>query len=436
MSEMISPPRLPPLAVVAGVRTPFAKSFGALANVPADQLGRVTVEALLKRADIPPTDVGEVVFGNAAGPPEASNVGRVIALRSGIPQDRVGHTVNRNCGSGMESIFSAWQILTEGRTNLIVAGGTESLTNVPLLWNRRARNFFLEWSRAGFWRRLALLTRIRPSFLKPVVALEVGLTDPTCGLNMGQTAEGLAKEFGISRAEQDEFALMSHQRAVAAWKRGFFTEEVVPVPAEVTGGEEVSRDTGPRPNQSLEALAKLKPVFDREHGTVTPGNSCPITDGAAALALTLAEKLAGRQPLGYVRDYALAGCDPRRMGLGPVFAIHKLLRKTGLRLADFELLEINEAFAAQVLACQKAMASAEFARKELGADQPLGELDIAKLNINGGAIALGHPVGTSGSRLLLTLLRALRERGLKRGLAALCIGGGQGAAVWVETNLD
>ncbi|MCI0703182.1 MAG: acetyl-CoA C-acyltransferase, partial [Planctomycetia bacterium] len=195
-------------------------------------------------------------------------------------------------------------------------------------------------------------------------------------------------------------------------------------------------DTGPRPNQSLEALAKLKPVFDREHGTVTPGNSCPITDGAAALALTLAEKLAGRQPLGYVRDYALAGCDPRRMGLGPVFAIHKLLRKTGLRLADFELLEINEAFAAQVLACQKAMASAEFARKELGADQPLGELDIAKLNINGGAIALGHPVGTSGSRLLLTLLRALRERGLKRGLAALCIGGGQGAAVWVETNLD
>src|SRR5215207_11549056 len=185
---------LPPLAVLAGVRTPFAKSFGALANVPADQLGRVAVEGVLARAAIRLADVGEVVFGNVAGPPEASNVARVIALRSGIPQDRVAHTVNRNCASGMESVFSAWQILAEGRTDLIVAGGTESLTNVPLLWNRRARDFSLEWSRASFWRRVRLLGRVRPSFFKPVVALEVGLTDPTCGLNMGQTAEVLAKE--------------------------------------------------------------------------------------------------------------------------------------------------------------------------------------------------------------------------------------------------
>jgi acetyl-CoA C-acetyltransferase/acetyl-CoA acyltransferase len=422
--------------VVAGVRTPFAKSFGALANVPADQLGRVAVEAVLARSGVRPADVGEVVFGNAAGPPEASNVARVIALRSGIPRDRVAHTVNRNCASGMESVFSAWQILAEGRTDLVVAGGTESLTNVPLLWNRRARDFFLEWSRAGFRRRLALLARVRPGFFKPVPALELGLTDPTCGLNMGQTAEVLAEEFGVGRDEQDQFALTSHRRAVAAWERGFFADEVVPVPAEVTGGAEVSRDTGPRPNQSPEALAKLKPVFDRANGTVTAGNSCPVTDGAAALVLTPADKLAGRRPLGYLRGYALAGCDPRRMGLGPVFAIHKLLRQTGLRLADFELIELNEAFAAQVLACGKAMASAEFARKELGGDRAVGELDGAKLNPNGGAIALGHPVGASGTRLILTLLRALRERGLKRGLAALCVGGGQGAAVWAETGLD
>jgi acetyl-CoA C-acetyltransferase/acetyl-CoA acyltransferase len=421
---------------VAGVRTPFAKSFGALAKVPADQLGRVAVEGLLSRAGVQPAEVGEVVFGNVAGQVDASNLARVIALRSGIPRERIAHTVNRNCASGMESIFSAWQILTEGRADLIVAGGTESLTNVPLLWTRRARDFFLEWSRAGFWRRLAMLARVRPGFLKPVVALELGLTDPTCGLNMGQTAEVLAKEFDISRADQDQFALTSHQRAVAAWGRGFFTDEVVPVPAAVAGGAEVARDTGPRPNQSLEALAKLKPVFSREHGTVTPGNSCPITDGAAAVLLTPAAKLAGRRPLGYVRDYALAGCDPRRMGLGPVFAIHKLLEKTGLRLADFQLIEINEAFAAQVLACQKAMASIEFARRELGTEQPVGELDHAKLNVNGGAIALGHPVGTSGTRLVITLLRALKERGLKRGLAAMCVGGGQGAAVWVETELE
>jgi acetyl-CoA acyltransferase len=435
MAETTSPSRLIPLAVLAGVRTPFAKAFGALANVPADQLGRVAVDAVLPRAGIRPADVGEVVFGNVAGQADASNLARVIALRCGIPQDRVAHTVNRNCASGMEAVFSAWHILAEGRTELIVAGGTESMSNVPLLFNRKARDFFLDWRKAGFWGKLGLaFGRVRPSLFKPVPALELGLTDPVCGLNMGQTAEVLASEFGITRAEQDEFALTSHQRAVAAWKRGFFADEVVPVPADLTGGAPVEMDTGPRPNQSLEALGKLKPIFDRANGTVTPGNSCPITDGAAALVLMPADKLAGRRSLGYIRDYALAGCDPRRMGLGPVYAVHKLLSKTGLKLADFELVEINEAFAAQVLACRKAMASGEFARRELDGDRAVGELDLERLNVNGGAIALGHPVGASGTRLIVTLLRALRDRGLRRGLAALCVGGGQGAAMWVETD--
>lgn len=430
---MAAPHPLPPLAVLAGARTPFAKAFGALDTVPADQLGKVAVGGALAKAGVRPADVGEVVFGNVSGPPEASNVGRVIALRAGVPQDRVAHTVNRNCASGMESVFSAWQAIAEGRTDLVVAGGTESMSNVPLLWNRKARDFFFEWNRAGFFGKLGLAFRkVRPSLFKPVPALELGLTDPTCGLNMGQTAEVLAKEFGIGREEQDRFALASHQKAVAAWKRGFFNDEVVPVPAELTGKAPVPMDTGPRPNQTLEALAKLKPIFDRTTGTVTPGNSCPITDGAAALVLTPADNLNGRTPLGTIRGYAIAGCDPRRMGLGPVFAIHKLLKKTGLTLADFDLVEINEAFAVQVLACRKAMASAEFARRELGSDSAVGDLDLEKLNVNGGAVALGHPVGTSGTRLILTLLRALRDRGLKRGLAALCVGGGQGAAVWVE----
>jgi len=437
MVEMTSPARLPTLAVLAGVRTPFAKSFGVLANVPADQLGRVAVEAVLQRADIRPADVGEVVFGNVAGQPDASNLARVIALRSGIPQDRIGHTVNRNCASGIEAVISAWHILMEGRASEIVAGGTESMSNVPLLYNRKARDFFLDWRRAGLLGRLGLLLgRVRPSLFKPVPALELGLTDPICGLNMAQTAEVLANEFGITRAEQDQFALMSHERAVAAWKRGFFADEVVPVPAELSGGSPIAMDTGPRANQSLEALARLKPIFDRANGTVTPGNSCPITDGAAAAVLTRADQLEGRRPLGYICDYAIAGCDPRRMGLGPVFAIHKLLRKTGRKLADFELIEINEAFAAQVLACQRAIASDEFARRELGDNQAVGELDLNRLNVNGGAIALGHPVGASGARLIITLLRALRGLGQKRGLAALCVGGGQGAAVWVEANLD
>jgi acetyl-CoA C-acetyltransferase/acetyl-CoA acyltransferase len=426
---------LPPLAVMAGVRTPFAKAFGSLAKVPADQLGRVAVEGVLSRAGLRPAEVGEVIFGNIAGPPDAANISRVIALRSGIPSDRAAHTVSRNCASGIDAVVSAWHALSEGRTDLVVAGGTESMTNIPFLWNDRAKDWFVEFARAGFWRKLALLGRLRPRMLKPVIALEKGLTDPTCGLNMGETAEVLAKEFGIGRVEQDHFALHSHERAVAAWKRGFYADEVVPVPAELAGGAAVDRDTGPRPNQSLEALAKLKPIFDKVNGTVTPGNSCPITDGAAAIVVTLADRAAGREPLGYIRDYAVAGCDPRRMGLAPVFATHKLLGKTGLRLADFELVEINEAFAAQVLACRKAMASDEFARRELGAERAVGELDPDRLNVNGGAIALGHPVGSSGARLIITLLRGLRDRGLRRGLATLCAEGGQGAAVWVETTL-
>jgi acetyl-CoA C-acetyltransferase/acetyl-CoA acyltransferase len=427
---------LPPLAILAGARTPFAKAYGSLSRVPADQLGRIALEGALARAHKSPADVGEVVFGNVAGQPDASNMARVIALRSGIPQDRIAHTVNRNCASGMEAIVTGWQILADARCDLVVAGGTESMTNVPFLFNQKAKDFFLELKRASFWKRTRMLAGIRPSLFKPVPALELGLTDPTCGLNMGQTAEILAKEFGITRQQQDEFALASHQKAVAAWKRGFYTDEVVPVPADLTRGEAVDRDTGPRPSQTLEALAKLPPLFDRKSGTVTAGNSCPITDGAAATVLTLADNANGREVLGYVKDYAIAGCDPRRMGLGPVAAIHKLLKKTGLKMSDFELIEINEAFAAQVLACGKAMASAEFARRELGADGPVGDLDLAKLNVNGGGIALGHPVGASGARLVITLLRALRDRGAKRGLASLCVGGGQGFAVWVETTLD
>lgn len=430
---------LPRLAVVAGARTPFAKAFTALTNVTAEQLGRVALLGALQKAGLTPADVGEVVFGNVGGQPDASNVSRVLALRAGVPYDRIAHTVNRNCASGMEAIISAWHILCEGRSDLIVAGGTESMTNVPFIWSRQARDWFIQWGRANWKGKLRLLTRWRPSFFRPIAALELGLTDPVCGLSMGQTAEILAKEFGISREEQDRFALLSHQRATAAWQRGFFQDEVVPVPAEWTGGAALERDTGPRPQQTLEALAKLPPIFDRSgQGTLTAGNSCPVTDGAAAVVLTTQEHQRQRWPdrpvLGYVCGYALAGCDPRRMGLGPVFAIHKLLRTHRLSLRDFDLIEINEAFAAQVLACLRAMASAEFARKELHETEPLGEIDLDRLNVNGGAIALGHPVGATGTRLALTLLRALRERGLRRGLAALCVGGGQGAALWLETQ--
>jgi len=434
--NLTTPTTLPPLAVMAGMRTPFAKAYGALAKLPADRLGCLAVDAVLARRHMDPADIDEVIFGNVAEPADASNVARVIALRSGIPSDRIAHTVNQNCASGMEAVIEGWQALAEGRANRLLAGGTESMSNVPLLWDRRVAEFLMRWRRAHWWRKLSLLGRVRAGFFRPVVALELGLTDPTCGLNMGQTAERLAEEFNIPREEQDRFALQSHQRATAAWKRGFFTGEVVPLTAVQTGGEAVDTDTGPRPNQSLAALQKLPPLFDAKKGTVTAGNSCPITDGAAAVILKLANPLLESEPLGYIRDYAVAGCDPRRMGLGPVYATNKLLRKTGLKLSDFELIELNEAFAAQVLACQRAFASTNFAKQELGREEAVGEIDPERLNVNGGAIALGHPVGSTGTRLIITLLRALRERGLRRGLATLCVGGGQGVAVWLETHLN
>lgn len=421
------------LAVIAGVRTPFAKAFTALSAVPADELGRVAFLGALERAGLGPDAIDEVVFGNVASPADASNVARVIALRAGLPHDRPAHTVNRNCASGMEALHAAWQILRENRAEVVLAGGTESMSQVPLLWDPRMKDWLLQVRKGRGWRKWLAVTQLRPSFFRPIPGLELGLTDPTCRLNMGQTAEILAREFSISRKEQDAFALRSHQRAVAAWSRGFFSQEVVPVPS----AQGLCQDVGPRAQQTLAALEKLPPIFDRTAGSITAGNSCPITDGAVAMVVMLARtaRERGLTPLGYIRATAVAGCEPRRMGLGPVFAIHRLLNTTGRTLRDFELFEINEAFSAQVLACVRALNSATFCREELGAEAAWGELDPERLNVNGGAIALGHPVGASGARLVLTLLRALRERGERQGLAALCVGGGQGMAMWVECNL-
>lgn len=420
------------IAIVEGVRTPFAKAFGPLQGVPAHELGRVATTALLQRANCRPEEVDQVVFGNGAVPPEAPNPARVIAILSGIPQDRIAHTVQRNCASGMEAVASAARILRLGEARVIVAGGTESMSQIPLLFGPEATERFLGLARAKGWRqRLGGLLKFRPRHFKPVPGIKLGLTDPTCGLMMGETAEILADDFGISRQEQDEFALLSHQRASAAIERCVLSEEITPVRI---GPDEIKKDVGPRANQTLEALAKLKPFFRPNGGTVTVGNSCQVTDGAVALLMMPGEaaRAAGHPILGYLRGYAFAGCDPRRMGLGPVFATSKLLERTGIDMKDVDLIEINEAFAAQVIANEKAFASDEFARKHLGRSKALGEIDRARLNVNGGAIALGHPVGATGARLPLTLLKELRRRNLRYGLATLCIGGGQGGAVLVE----
>lgn len=419
------------IAILEGARSPFVKAFGPMASVPAQELGRIVTTAALDRAAIKPEAVDQVVFGNVASPPEAANVARVIALMSGIPQDRIAHTVHRNCASGIEAVATAAQLIQLDEAHTVVAGGTESMSRIPLLFNEEATARFLDLAKAkGWWQRLKALGKFRLRHFQPVPGIKLGLTDPVSGLIMGETAEVLAQDFGITRRQQDEFALESHRRAVAAQDRCDLSAEIVSV---TTSGQELKQDVGPRKDQSMEALGKLKPYF-RKDGTVTVGNSCMITDGAAALVLMPGEKARaeGRKVLGYLRGYASAGCDPRRMGLGPVFATSKLLRQTGVDLKDIDLIEMNEAFAVQVIANQKAFALDSFAQQHLGRQKALGELDPAKLNVNGGAIALGHPVGATGTRLALTLLKDLKRRNARYGLATLCVGGGQGSSLLLE----
>ena len=423
------------IAILDGVRTPFVKAFGMLASVPAHDLGRRVTQVVLERAGVRPEQVDQVVFGNTATPPDAANIARVIALRAGIPPDRGAHTVHRNCASGMEAITTAAQLLRLGEARTVVAGGVESMSRIPLLYGAEAADLFQQLARGkGWWAKLRALLHFRPHHFRPVPAVRLGLTDPVCGLTMGETAEVLAEEFAIPREEQDAFALESHRRATAAQQSYVLDQEITPLFLEKTA-QEVKEDIGPRKDQSMPALARLKPVF-RKDGTVTVGNSCTITDGAAAVVLMPGEaaRAEGRTPLGYLRAYAYVGCDPRRMGLGPVYATSRLLERTGLALRDIDRIELNEAFAAQVLACERAFASDRFAQQELGRKAALGEIDRSRLNVNGGAIALGHPIGATGARLVITLLKELRRRKRRRGLATLCVGGGQGAALLLESE--
>ena len=398
------------------------------------ELGRVAVAELLLRQELDPARLDELILGCCGQPAEAANVARVTGLRAGVPEAVPGFTVHRNCASGMESVADAAYRIAAGEARLVLAGGMESMSQFPLLYTFEYGDWLEGVRRAKTpFAKLGAAARFRPRMLTPRIALMEGLTDLTCGLNMGQTAEGLAREFRIPRERQDEFALGSHQRAVAARER--LREEIAPVFPPPTH-EMVRDDVGPRESQTLEALGRLKPYFDRRNGTVTVGNSCQVTDGAVALLIGDDETAARwpAPPLGRIRSFAFAGLAPQRMGLGPVFAAAKALARAGLELSQCELFEINEAFAAQVLACLAAAKSEAFARAELGRASPLGEFPLERLNVNGGAIALGHPVGASGARLLLTLLMEMRRRGLRRGLATLCVGGGQGAAFVLERD--
>ena len=335
----------------------------------------------------------------------------------------------------MESIAQGCLKIGMGLAEVMAVGGTESMSNMPLIFGPEMTELFsvLNFSKSST-DKLKKLAEFRPQWLKPVVSIMEGLTDPISGLNMIQTAEVLARDFKISRQSQDTYALRSHLRTVGAQKEDKFKNEIHPILIEPDYKEALQKDVGPRESQTLEALQKLRPIFDRENGTITPGNSCPITDGAVALILMneARAQAEGRKILGTMSGFSFTGCEPKRMGMGPIVSSAHLLDSLGIDLAQVDLIELNEAFAAQVLANQIAFASDKYCKEKLGRSKALGELSDEKLNVNGGAIALGHPVGATGARLVLTLLLEMERRNVKCGLATLCIGGGQGGAFLLE----
>ncbi len=420
------------VVIVDGVRTPYAKAATQLKEVPAAELARVVLTELLARTNYDPAGLDQVIFGNIAEPPDSVNVARVASLRAGVPANVPAFTVNRLCGSGLQSIVDAYYRISSGDADAIAAGGVESMSNIPLLYSHESQEIFGHvFAAKDVAGRLAAASKFRPKHFKPEVGLLMGLTDPVCGLNMGETAEILAKEHGITREEQDAFALRSHQRVTMA--RSKLAEEIVPVPIPPRYDEMAVEDNGVREKQTLEALANLRPFFDRTFGTVTAGNSSQITDGAAATLVMSAgaAKAHGYKPLGKIRGFAFCSLEPERMGLGPAVATPLALKRAGLSWKDIGLVEFNEAFAAQVLANARVFPSAAWhAKYRTGG--PIGEIDWEKTNVNGGAVALGHPVGSSANRLVMTLLKEMKRRGTEFGLATMCIGGGQGGAAVVE----
>lgn len=422
--------------VVDGARTPFLKARGEPGPFAAADLAVAAARPVLARLPFAPSAIDEVIVGCVIPAADEANIARIIALRLGCGKHVPAYTVQRNCASGMQALASAAERIALGAAHLVLAGGTEAMSRAPIQWNLAMTGWLGQMLRAkSLGARARALARFKLAYLKPVYALLLGLTDPLVKLNMGQTAEVLAHRFGIGREEQDAYALQSHQRLAAAFDSGALQGEVEPLYD--TRGHAVLEDTGLRRDTDMAQLARLPPVFDRKYGSVTSGNSSQVTDGAAMLVLASEEAVRRYDlaVLGEIKGHAWAGVDPSQMGLGPVHAVARLLGPRRLKLFDLQQLELNEAFAAQVLACQAAWDSAAYARDELNLGEPLGRMDPARLNPQGGAVACGHPVGASGARLVLHLLHALRQKGGGLGVATLCIGGGQGGAMLIEATV-
>jgi acetyl-CoA C-acetyltransferase len=427
--------------IVDGARTPFLKSRNRPGPFAASDLATAAGKSLLARLPIEGSELDEVILGCAAPSVDEVNIGRVASLRMGCGQKVPAWTVMRNCASGMQSVDSGIANMIAERSRMVLAGGVDALSRAPLLYNDAMVNWFSDFAAArGMGAKIGQFARLPfGSLLNPVIGIMRGLTDPVCGLLMGQTAENLAHRFGINRRQMDEYAARSHQRVIRSQENGWLTKDHDGLAAEMVPvyddrGKLYAEDDGVRKDSTAENLAKLRPFFDRTYGNVTAGNSSQITDGAVWLLLAdeQAVKDRGLKPIARIVDSQWAGLDPAQMGLGPVYAATPILKRHGLGLNDLDAWEINEAFAAQVLGCVEAWKNDEFCRAELGLDGAIGQLDMEKLNVDGGAIALGHPVGASGTRIILHLIHVLKRTGGKRGMAAICIGGGLGGAMLIE----
>ena len=418
--------------VIDGARTPFLKAKTGMGPFTGSDLAVNAGRALLLRQPFEATAFDEVIVGAAMPSADEANIARVVSLRLGCGDKVPAWTVMRNCASGLQALDSAAVNIVAGRSSLVLAGGCDAMSHAPLLYGPAMVNWLAAWYAAkGAGQRAALATRFRLSMLAPVIAILRGLTDPIVKLSMGSTAEIVAKRFGITRQMMDEYAVESHRRTVFAQDNGHLTE-VEPIYG--PDGTVYAQDDGVRRDSSVERLAKLKPVFDRNYGNVTAGNSSQVTDGAAMLILASEDVVHeyDLKPLGRIVDTHWGALDPSEMGLGPVHAITPLLMRHGLTFADVDVVEVNEAFAAQVLGCVAAWDSAEYCKEHFGLDRAFGAPSRDKLNVDGGAIAIGHPIGASGARVVLHALKVLERTGGKRAVASLCIGGGQGGAMLLE----
>jgi acetyl-CoA C-acetyltransferase len=418
--------------VVDGARTPFLKARTGLGPFTGSDLAVNAGRPLLLRQPFAPTELDEVILGAALPSADEANIARVVSLRLGCGERVPAWTVMRNCASGLQALDSAYVNILAGRANLVLAGGTDAMSHAPLLFKPVMVNWLAQWYAAKtFGQRAALATRFRLSYLAPVIAILRGLTDPVVKLSMGSTAEIVAKRFGITRTMMDEYAVESHRRTAQAQDQGHLAEVE---PMYGPDGKVYELDDGVRRDSSVEKLAKLKPVFDRTYGNVTAGNSSQVTDGAAMLVIASEDAVAkyDLKPLGRIVDTHWGALDPSEMGLGPVHAITPMLMRHRYTWDDIDAVEINEAFAAQVLGCLAAWESDAYCAEHFGLPKAFGKLDRAKLNVDGGAIAIGHPIGASGARVVLHVLKVLERTGGRRGVASLCIGGGQGGAMLVE----